>query len=290
MKIATFGTKNYYTAQLPRIESAFISLGHSIVNIGSVDLIYSNDPGGFDEAIRYKEKFGGKLILNILDRPWHCKEIIEWDLSVKNKLQVADIVTSISKYTQQQVLSNLNIKSNVIYQPIKPVYNMQNIRTYFIMAAGRLLDPNKRFYITKEMIEEFSKSWFIKPEELLSIFGSEPPRLGSYYGIVNDKDLNLAYNLHKFCMITSLNEGLCLPMIESIVAGCIPIVCSDMTTAEEFAPKEFIFKPDSTIIGKGVMNIMNSYDMYSKILEPYTEKYRGMFSPESVALNILNLV
>lgn len=297
MNIVTFGTKNYYTAQLPRIEQGFIELGHKIVesydksvNNSALGLIYANDPGGFQEAIEYKQKYGGILILNVLDRPWHCREIQEWTSKIKEQLSYADIVTSISDYVKNDIMNNMGVYSKVIYQPIKPVSNLNLSRDFFAMAAGRLLDPNKRFNFIQSIISGFSDASKIPSYNLLNTFGSENPQFGSHWGIVEDEQLNFAYNKHKFCLIMSVNEGLCLPMIESIVAGCIPIVCSDMTTAKEFLPDDFIFEPDCSIICHRMINIIKEYDKYSNLLKPYADKYKDMFSPVSVANNILNLI
>ena len=76
IKISIFGADGL-TCQIPRIKEAMQSLGHILSN-NSPDLIYSNDPTGYEKAMLLKKKFPNSyLILNFLDVPWHMPRIHE---------------------------------------------------------------------------------------------------------------------------------------------------------------------------------------------------------------------
>ena len=55
IKISIFGADGL-TCQMPRIKEAMQSLGHILSN-NSPDLIYSNDPTGYEKAMLLKKKF-----------------------------------------------------------------------------------------------------------------------------------------------------------------------------------------------------------------------------------------
>jgi glycosyltransferase involved in cell wall biosynthesis len=285
MNIVTFGSTNY-TCQLPRINEAFGLLGHNINNYQLPDLIYSNDSGGYDDAIRCyyetKQQFNPnvKLILNVLDIPEHLSSIesILRDLSIR--LRHANRITCISKFVQSQIKKYFNVDSDVIYNPIKDVYFTGQKRDKYAMVVGRINDPNKRINL-------------IRPinliQHVLNIYGSENPRIGTYNGVVSDEVLNDAYNRHRIIFIVSKVEGLCLPMIEAMVCGCIPIVCRDMTTAYEFCPSELLCDPTTESINDHLNKVLdNQIDFRTLALDcgiGYSEK----FSKISIANNIIEV-
>ena len=74
IKVCILGSDGY-TCQIPRIKEGMESLGH-ILSENSPDLIYSNDPKGYEKALILKEKYpNAYLIFNFLDIPWHIKKI-----------------------------------------------------------------------------------------------------------------------------------------------------------------------------------------------------------------------
>ena len=52
MKIATFGAR-FFGGQVSRIDEGFLKLGHEI-NYEFPDIIFSNDPGYYEEAYKLK--------------------------------------------------------------------------------------------------------------------------------------------------------------------------------------------------------------------------------------------
>lgn len=293
LNISTFGAK-HELGQLNRINDGFKCLGHIVDEDKVPDLIYANDPGGYKEAIELKQKFrSAKLILDVQDVPLHVKEINEWIRQRGIDFYFADKVCTISKTTKEDVLRifpQLQIKGvDVIYQPIKPVSNLNLKRDNRLMSVGRMSDPNKNFSLILQTIPFLGLG--------LDIYGSDNVLNGipcyygkviSYKGIVSDEDLNIAYNTHIAGIMCSNREGICLPIIESIVAGMFPIVTSNLQTAREFVPHEFICNPNSYDIINKLNYIINNKDKYIPILDEYGEKYSKMFSPVSVANNILD--
>ena len=68
IKVSILGADGY-TCQIPRIKEGMMALGH-ILTKDSPDLIYSNDPRGYEEALKLKEKYPkAYLIFNFLDIP-----------------------------------------------------------------------------------------------------------------------------------------------------------------------------------------------------------------------------
>jgi len=284
MKIASYGAE-HFLGQLPRIREGWSFLGHEC-SFEKSELIYANDPSGYDQAIEQKQKNGGFLILNVLDIPFHLSDINNIVNEIKPKLQKADIITSISKTTSEAIKKFLNLNSYVIYNPIKYVRYLNIKKENAFMAVGRLADPNKRFHLSLEAINFFDKK--------INIFGSDSEMIKHQkvkgHGIISDQELERYYNNTKFYLANSYNEGLCLPVIESLVCGCIPITCEDMTTANEFVPEEFLCKPEAEEIAKKIYQINEDYNTYQKIALAFGKKYKKMFNEVSIAQNILNLI
>ena len=122
IKVSIFGADGQ-TCQIPRIKEGMQNLGH-ILSEESPDLIYSNDPTGYNKAILLKKKFPNSyLIFNFLDVPWHMPNVEKQTESlVKYFLLKADAVTVISFKVKKDLEKFLNKKIEVIYNPIKDVF------------------------------------------------------------------------------------------------------------------------------------------------------------------------
>ena len=96
IKVSILGSDGY-VCQIPRIKEGMEELGH-ILTEESPDLIYSNDPPGYEKALALKKKYPkAYLILNFLDIPWHRPNIRQQtELLVKNFFNKADAITVIS--------------------------------------------------------------------------------------------------------------------------------------------------------------------------------------------------
>ena len=122
IKISIFGADGY-TCQMPRIKEAMQNLGH-ILSEDSPELIYSNDPTGYEKAMHLKKKFPSSfLIFNFLDVPWHMPNVDkQTKLLVEHFLAKSDAVTAISYKVKQDLAKFLDKKIEVIYNPIKDVF------------------------------------------------------------------------------------------------------------------------------------------------------------------------
>ena len=68
IKVSILGADGY-VCQIPRIKEGMGALGH-VLSEESPDLIYSNDPRGYNKALLLKKKYPkAYLILNFLDIP-----------------------------------------------------------------------------------------------------------------------------------------------------------------------------------------------------------------------------
>ena len=66
IKVCILGSDGY-VCQIPWIKEGMLALGH-VLSKESPDLIYSNDPRGYDEALLLKKKYpNAYLILNLLN-------------------------------------------------------------------------------------------------------------------------------------------------------------------------------------------------------------------------------
>ena len=127
-KVCILGADGY-TCQIPRIKEGMQALGHTLTK-DSPDLIYSNDPRGYDEALKLKEKYPkAYLIFNFLDIPWHMPNIEkQTELLVKNYFLKANTVTVISFKVKKDVEKFYDKTIHVIYNPIKDVYFDEKIK------------------------------------------------------------------------------------------------------------------------------------------------------------------
>ena len=285
IKVCILGSDGY-TCQIPRIKEGMESLGH-ILSEDSPDLIYSNDPKGYEKALILKEKYpNAYLIFNFLDIPWHIENIQkQTELLVKNFFLKADAVSVISSKVQKDLAKFYDKKIHVIYNPVKDVYFDEKIKKdNMFLYVGRANDPIKRIKLVHDSIIKI-------PEGLknIKICGPENPGFGNYVGVVSDKDLNKLYNSSKFVLLPSKAEGIGLPMIEGMICGTIPVTCSDNLTAKEFSPSEFICEPNAQAIVNKIEELNKKYSSKRKLALEYGKKYKNQFNKKSIATNIIDI-
>ena len=285
IKVCILGSDGY-TCQIPRIKEGMESLGH-ILSENSPDLIYSNDPKGYEKALVLKEKYpNAYLIFNFLDIPWHIENIErQTELLVKNFFLKADAVSVISSKVQKDMAKFYNKKIHVIYNPIKDIYFDEKIKkNNMFLYVGRANDPIKRIKLVHDSIIKI-------PEGLknIKICGSENPGFGNYVGVISDKDLNKLYNSSKFVLLTSKAEGIGLPMIEGMICGTIPVTCSDNLTAKEFSPSEFICEPNAQSIVNKIEELDKEYETKREMALKLGEKYKIQFDKKTIAKNIIDI-
>ena len=285
IKITILGADGY-TCQIPRIKEAMQNLGHTLSE-ESPDLIFSNDPTGYNKAMILKKKFPDSyLILNFLDVPWHMPNVEkQTKLLVKHFLDKADMITVISFKVKKDLGKFLNKKIEVIYNPIKNVFRDKSIKkNNTFLYVGRANDPVKRIDLVKESLLKINNCI-----NEIKICGSENPGFGNYLGVISDIELNKLYNSSKFVLLPSKAEGIGLPMIEGMVCGSIPITCSDNLTAREFSPLDFICEPNAQSMVNKIEEIDKEYENKRKIAIKIGEKYKIQFDKIDIAKNILNI-
>ena len=285
IKVSILGSDGY-VCQIPRIKEGIKELGH-ILSDESPDLIYSNDPRGYNKALLLKKKYPkAYLILNFLDMPWHISNIQkQTELLVKNYFLKADVITTISFKVKKDISKLYNKKIHVIYNPIKDVYFDENIKKNNIFFyVGRASDPVKRFNLVRESLLKIKDG--VKNTK---ICGSQNPNFGDYLGIIKDQELNKLYNASKYVLLPSSAEGIGLPMIEGMICGAIPITCSDNLTAREFSPPDFICEPYPQSIVNKIEELNKEYEAKRKIALEFGKKYKIQFDKKNIAKNIINI-
>jgi len=285
IKVSILGADGY-VCQIPRIKEGMEALGH-VLSEESPDLIYSNDPRGYNKALLLKKKYPkAYLILNFLDMPWHISNIQkQTELLVKNYFLKADVITTISFKVKKDISKLYNKKIHVIYNPIKDVYFDANIKKNNIFFyVGRASDPVKRFNLVRESLLKIKDG--VKNTK---ICGSQNPNFGDYLGIIKDQELNKLYNASKYVLLPSSAEGIGLPMIEGMICGAIPITCSDNLTAREFSPPDFICEPYPQSIVNKIEELNKEYEAKRKIALEFGKKYKIQFDKKNIAKNIINI-
>ena len=285
IKVSILGADGY-TCQIPRIKEGIQNLGH-ILSEESPDLIYANDPTGYNKAMILKKKIPNSyLIFNFLDVPWHLPNVDkQTKLLVEHFLAKADAVTVISFKVKKDLAKFLDRKIEVIYNPIKDVFHDKSIKkNNTFLYVGRANDPIKRIDLVKESFLKIKNS--VKE---IKICGSENPGFGNYLGVISDIELNKLYNSSKFVLLPSKAEGIGLPMIEGMICGAIPITCSDNLTAKEFSPPEFICEPNAQSIVNKIEGLDKEYENKRKIALKMGEKYKIQFDKKNIAKNIIKI-
>tara|TARA_B100000579_G_scaffold216350_1_gene176903 strand:+ start:50 stop:928 length:879 start_codon:yes stop_codon:yes gene_type:complete len=283
LKIAGLGWEGY-TGQIARIKQGFESLGHELT-YENPNIIFCNDPSQYVKAIQLKEKNPKSfLILNFLDIPWHFPGVLKKITNEANLMKMADAVTVISQKVKKDLSGFYDGKIEVIYNPAKDVYLNQNIKKKNnFLYVGRANDPIKRIKLAYESLKIFNK------ENDLVICGTEDPKFGKYMGVVNDEILNELYNKSKFVLLPSKAEGIGLSMIEAMICGSVPIMCSDNSTAKEFSPLEFISEPSPISIKNKIDEINDNYNEFRNLSIKYGKKYKEQFNKKTIAKNILEI-
>ena len=285
IKVSIFGADGY-TCQIPRIKEGMLSLGYTLSE-ESPDLIYSNDPRGYEKALSLKKKYpNAYLILNFLDVPWHIENIQkQTKLLVRHFLSKADSVSTISIRVQKDLAKFYDKKIHVIYNPIKDIYLDKKIKKENIFFyVGRANDPIKRIKLAHDSLTKIPNGL-----KNLKICGLENPGFGDYLGVVSDKDLNILYNSSKFVLLPSKSEGIGLSMIEGMICGAIPITCSDNSTAKEFSPPDFICEPNAQSIVNKIEELDKDYATKRKIALEFGKKYKTQFDKKTIAKNIIDI-
>ena len=150
---------------------------------------------------------------------------------------------------------------------------------------GRANDPVKRIKLVYDSLLKIDNGL-----NNLNICGEHDPGFGNYLGYVTDKRLNELYNSSKYVFLTSIAEGIGLPMIEAMVCGSIPILCSDNKTSKEFSPDDFICEPDVLSIVQKINYINKNYSEKRELALKLGKKYKEKFDKVSIARNILKVI
>ena len=306
MKISCHGSEGYLN-QIDRIRQGFIESDCVLSYPQEADLIYCNDPGGYDLNFQ-KQNPKAKVIFNVLDIPPHCIDKERYDIyrypyinnpyrdfdivKLTEKLRYCDLITCICNEVKWQLKNWCGLDAITIYNPIKDVSFLnltqeQKIKNrygknYKYLYVGRANDPNKRYkiiYDTMKILGDKSSD--------LAIIGSENPGWGDYYGVLNDEDLNAFYNSVDYFFFPSAFKSIGLPALESVVTKTKTIVCNDDPVTQEFWPGIGL-SSDPLEIAKNIKDIEwnNRCDLFNNSM---SEIYQKKFNKNQIAKNIIDV-
>lgn len=288
MKTAIFLGYTGLSGQVQRIVEGWIENGNAIFDLNKSaleypDIIYANDSGFFDQAISLKEKYKKSiLILNVLDLPKKYYPNLNLE-EIKNKLNSADIITTISEFSKKQIKDYLNLDAKVIYNPIKNINKYKIDRDIDFLYIGRLYEQNKRFGLGVNALSilNVTKNQFF-------IAGPDDPGQGlNYLGEIDDHTLNMLYNRCKFLICPTEYGVLGLPPIEAAICGCVPILCNDNEAAKEFQLVDFSFNPNPKDLADGIASINNNH---LEKLKSIGERLFNTLNKNKIAKNIEDLI
>lgn len=230
MKCSIISAAGTALCQQTQLHAGFATLGHTHVEPSDPDsqfLFIGNPP--HDKYLEMAKS--KKTIFNVLDICWHCQEIEQILNSYRLQLPQASKVTCISKTIQAELKKHLNIDSDVIYYPMKPVKHTgeKKYPQFKVMMAGRLSDPNK---FAATAVHSLIRAGFNESE--VAIVGPDHVGWGTRMGMVNDDVLNDLYNSVDYVICLTKNTGLELPPIEAACCGAIPIIAAHLQTYDEF--------------------------------------------------------
>jgi hypothetical protein len=292
----------FYGDQNSQIAKGFTEIGCEVTDfISEASLIYSNNPSPTrTQIVKDKKdgrlKPGAKLIFCVLDYPSHLEHTESFQKEIpqiKADLSAADAICSISEYTQRMVKEKYGFDSTVIYNPMKPITNLNTYpRKYFGCIVGRKTDPNKNVAAVIGALQLLKI-----PESSILMVGAESIGYGSYVGVVSDENLNQIYNSCLFSFSMGEIEGINLPAVESAAAGCIPVINSRLTTREELFPSRFFpeynnVHADPESIANFVLKMSDNGragGFISLLSRHYQSSLKDKFSGRSVAEKILKV-
>lgn len=248
-----------------------------------------------------------------------------WLYKMKRKLlwnysaQKADILTTVSEYSKQSIITHLGIKSNKIHVIPNGVneiyfasYNKSEARSYisekyklnseFILYVSRI-EPRKNHYLLVKNyldLQLYKKNIHlvllghqsIRVPQLDIIFKKLPSEILNFILInekVDDYDLLKFYQASRFFVYPSKAEGFGIPPLE---AGAlkIPVLCSNASAMSDFSFFEnFHIHPEDMTDFKSKMRFLSEQlpdqDFLDKVSNTISDKYNWNHS--AMALNHL---
>lgn len=232
------------------------------------------------------------------------KEYFPWQYRLKNKFlfkisaNMADIILTVSKYSQNQINNKFKIELDKIYitpnavniptldneTDVKKKYRLRD----YIHYVSRF-EPRKnqigllRIYLDKKLYEKYDlvligrKAGRIEKDYYSSFIKEIPTDISSHihiYEDISDSELETFHQQSSCCVYPSYAEGFGIPPLEAGINKC-KVLCSNSTAMADFDFFPYMFNPhDFNDFGSQLISLLNDTtypyeDIQNKIMTKY---------------------
>ena len=228
--------------------------------------------------------------------------------NVKNAIQNANRIITVSKTIKKELIKYFNINENkifVVYNTIgthflNRTFNFQIYKKYNIQKQKYILSVatlNRRKNIP-ELIKAFESITDKYPDIKLVLvggMGNEKRELLTkhpnviFTGYIHDEDLPSLYKNALLYVFPSLYEGFGIPLIEAQYSNC-PVLCSDIPVFQEVAGNGAEFcTPDSNGIAAKLEYLINNEQRRLELISLGQENVKR-FSIENIAQQLKEVI
>lgn len=283
LKVKIFGYRGKFNSTI-RIEEELKLLNCEITDLDPDLIIHLT--GGFEDAQITWQAFNQRAIRLYCLLDIDLNKDINWYDNIKNDLNNCEIPCAISQFAANQIKDILKVESkiNILPYPIRPITNLNYLKSLEFLYVGRVYSQNKRFELIGKTLDLLKVG-----RHNLVVVGTEKPPFGYYAGELNDEMLNEIYNSARFTFLLSSFEGIGLTAIEAAITGSFPILCNDNKVVEELGLEDFAVDPDPRAIANKINDIITNKQGYYEILDKIRPMLSQKYDVKNVAKKIISL-
>lgn len=238
-----------------------------------------------------------------------------YDIKAKKACQNADLIISISKSTENDIIKYYNIapeKIRTIYQPVNPVYYNKisteeasrtiakyNLPTDFMLYVGSINSRKNLLGIVKAMqivgdnvipLVVVGNGREYKQEVLNYIAANKMEKKIIFLGGKEITELQALYTMAKLFVYPSFYEGFGLPIVEAMLSDC-PVLTSNISSLPEAAgPNSLLADPYSTeSIALCMERGLFDTELRKSMIEKGYEYALENFSPKQQAAKVMDV-
>jgi len=257
-------------------------------------------------ATHYAKKYGKKSIVvvggydaaYVPEINYGAFTTLKEKIPAKYVLENADLIISVSKSNQKELLEKVKPRKNIlIYNgiPLNRFPHSELDKENIVITVGSI----KRSNLKRKGIEIFVKSAKYLPEVRFIVIGKfiddainylksvAPPNV-EFTGFASDKELVEWYQRAKVYVQVSAHEGFGITVAESMLCGCIPVVTKRFALPEVVGDCGF-YVPygDEKATAEAIKKALNAPDELRKKVR---ERIMNNFSIEERAAKLMKLI